>query len=541
MAHIFPTLESVRRDAGLYRELDVLERLEASLPDGYAVFHSVPWQTVYKGQDHFGEIDLIVLAPTGNMLLMEVKAGGLELVDGNLIKLYGRDRCDVAQQSKVQHAAMVNRLQQAGLHAYVTSCVVLPDFAVQEANIVSLPRERIIDAKTYDQLGTLAREMLDGGRSQSSVEDLRRFLGNYCKVSVDLRVLGDQLRQTSRRLADGLATWVPRIDAPTGVVRVQATAGSGKTQLALRLLENAAAERQRALYVCFNRTLADHIGRIAPARTRVSSFHELCVEHWRHTQGEPDFAAQDVFQSLTDRYGQDAAGFEGLYDLIVIDEGQDFAPEWVVSLLPQLKEAGRLYLLEDEAQRLYDRDGFDLSGAVTVRCNDNFRSPRAIVDVVNALRLTSQPIDARNPYQGELPSFRVYADARGLLRETAAAVSALLARGIPLTEIVVLSAHGHGRSALLQATRLGDLPIRRFTGSYTRDGEPLWSEGELHVESIHRFKGQSALGVVLTELDFDTLDESARRRLFVGITRAHMAVEMVVSASCERAIAVALK
>lgn len=540
MAHIFPTLDTFRHDAGLYRELDVLERLQDSLPDGYEVFHSVPLQTVYKGEDRFGEIDLILLAPTGNILLMEVKAGSLELIDGKLIKLYGRDKCDVARQSRVQHAAMVNRLSESGLHAHVASCVVLPDFRVEEANIVSLPRERIIDATEFDQLGFLARAMLEPGHSHSDVETLRRFLGNIFKVSVDLQVLGSQLRRTSRRLADGLATWIPRIDAPAGVVRIQATAGSGKTQLALRLLEDAATRQQRALYVCFNRALADHVGSIAPARSRVSSFHELCVEHWRRTQGEPDFDTEGVFKSLADRYGTDAPGFDAMYDLMIIDEGQDFEPAWVQSLLPQLKDRGRLYLLEDEAQRLYQREGFELADAVAVRCNDNFRSPRAIVDVINALKLAPQAIDGRNPYRGEIPTFRVYADERGLRRETAAAVAALRDRGIPLADIVVLSAHGHGRSLLLKESRLGDLSVRRFTGRYTRDGEPTWSGGVLLIESIYRFKGQSALGVVLTELDFEALDEVASRRLFVGMTRAHVGLEMVMSRVSENALAQAI-
>lgn len=160
---------------------------------------------------------------------MEVKAGSQELIDGNLIKIYGYDRCDVACQSRVQHAAMVNRLQNAGLHAHVANCVVLPDFLVQEANIVALPRERIINAKAFDQQGTLVREMLDRGCSQCRVEDFRRFLGNYCKVSVNSRVLGEQLRLTNQRLSDGLATWAPRIVSPSGVVRVQATAGRSDT------------------------------------------------------------------------------------------------------------------------------------------------------------------------------------------------------------------------------------------------------------------------------------------------------------------------
>lgn len=536
MAQISPVLDTVRHDAGLYRELDVLERLQQSLPDGYEIFHSVAWQTAHHGEARQGEIDLVVLAPNGNILLVEVKAGELQLIDGTLIKLYGRREHDVARQTRVQHAAMLNRLAESGLHAHVTGCVVLPDYRVEEASIVSLPRERIIDASEYAVLGTRVRELLDHGASRSDVESLRRFLGNVFKVSVDLQVLGDQVRHTSRRMADGLATWVPRIVSPSGVVRIQATAGSGKTQLALRLLDDAAAAGQRALYVCFNRTLADHIGRIAPARARVSSFHELCVEHWRRTQGEPDFTAEGIFQAVVERYGSDAQDFEALYDLVIIDEGQDFDPAWVASLLPQLKEDGRLYLLEDEAQRLYERDGFDLDGAVNVCCNDNFRSPRAVVDVINALGLAERAVEARSPYAGELPTFRAYDDDRGLRRQTLAAVESLRERGIPIAEIVVLSGRGHGRSLLLKDAKLGAFALRKFLGRYTADGEPVWSEGELLVESVHRFKGQSAMGVVLAEVDFEQLDEAARRRLFVGMTRVQLALEVVVSRATEAAL-----
>lgn len=537
MARISPALGTFRHDLGLYRELDVLQRLEQSLPDDYEVFHSVAWQTSQGDESRCGEIDLVVLAPSGNMLLIEVKAGGLELIDGKLFKLYGRRSQDVARQSRVQHAAMLSRLAESGLHSQVSSCVVLPDFRVHQAAVVALGRERIVDADGFAHLGARVRELLARGSSRSDVESLRRFLGNVFQVSVDLRVLTEQLREQSRRLADGLATWVPRIGAPAGVLRIQATAGSGKTQLALRLLDDAALAGQRARYVCFNRTLADRVGRIAPGAARVSSFHELCVEHWRRTEGEPDFTADGIFDAMAARYGADAQGFEPRYDLMIIDEGQDFEPAWVASLLPQLKDDGRLYLLEDEAQRLYERDGFDLAGAVSVRCDDNFRSPRAIVTAINALGLAGGSIEARNPYAGELPGFRAYDNERGLRRETLAAVEALRARGIELADIAVLCAQGHARSRLLKEARLGPHAVRRFLGRYTADGDPVWSEGELLFESVHRFKGQSAAGVVLTEVDFAQLDEAARKRLFVGMTRAQLALEIVVSRQAEAALA----
>ncbi len=181
MAVLYPSLPPAIPVTGLQRELDVLRLLESSLSEGYEIFHSVPWHTVHEGRDRHGEIDLVVLGPTGNILLLEIKSGAVELTDGVMFKMYKSGSKDVGRQLKVQHAAMVSRLQQAGL-----------------------------------------------------------------------------------RLADGLATWVPRIDTPSGVLRIQATAGPGKTQLALRLLQDAAAASQRSLYVCYNRALADHITQLAP-------------------------------------------------------------------------------------------------------------------------------------------------------------------------------------------------------------------------------------------------------------------------------------
>lgn len=489
MAKISPCLTTLRHDTGLYREIDVLERLRQSLPDGYEVFHSVTWQAEQQGQDRqHGEIDLVVLAPTGSILLMEVKAGELYVRDGAIFKLYGRDERDVARQTRVQRAAMLNRLNEAGLNAFVTGCVVLPDYKVGNAQIVSMQRDHIIDAIEFDSLGTRVREFLARGHGQSDCETLRRFLTNEFQVSLDLRLLGDQVRLVSRRLADGLATWVPRISAPSGAIRIRATAGSGKTHLALRLLNDTAVSELRALYVCFNRILADHIGRIAPPKAKITSFHELCVDHWRQTSGEPDFAAIDVFQVISERYCENAPGLPPRFDLIIIDEGQDFEPAWVASLLPQLKDDGRIFLLEDDAQRLYTRDAFDLADAVVLTCRDNFRSPRAIVEVINALRLADCTIDPRNPYVGNLPNFRTYSNEATLKRQTVRAVRSLVEQGITLEEIVVLSGHGHTKSLLLKEERLGDWSLRRFMGKYSSDGEPIWTSGILAIESVYPWK-----------------------------------------------------
>lgn len=264
MATFTPCLSSIRNDAGLYRELDVLERLRDSLPDGFEIFHSVSWHTQHNhGNDRHGEIDFVVLSPTGNILLVEVKAGDVILRNGEIFKLYHGLENNVARQVRMQYSAMLTRLKEASLHPYVTNCLVLPDYLIGDQCIVAIPRDRVFDAADFDSLGTRIRELLLAGQGKSEVESVRRFLANGFHVAMDLQVLGEQVQQTTRRLADGLAIWVPRITAPSGVIRIQATAGSGKTQLALKMLADGTTQNLHTLYVCFNRALADHISQIA--------------------------------------------------------------------------------------------------------------------------------------------------------------------------------------------------------------------------------------------------------------------------------------
>jgi len=105
----------------------------------------------------------------------------------------------------------------------------------------------------------------------------------------------------------------------------------------------------------------------------------------------------------------------------------------------------------------------------------------------------------------------------------------LLGQGFALTDIVILTEHGRGKSKLLNSEYIGRFATRRFTGTYTRDGDQVWSDGELMVESIYRFKGQSAPAIILSELDFTVLTAQERRKLFVGMTRAQLNLQIVLS------------
>jgi hypothetical protein len=173
---------------------------------------------------------------------------------------------------------------------------------------------------------------------------------------------------------------------------------------------------------------------------------------------------------MMEAYFAASAGFIPSLDLLIIDEAQDFDASWVETQCIRLKPGGRLCMLEDEAQRLYQHAGFDVEDAVTIRCIDNFRSPRVICDVINALSLVRPSIRGLNPRMCEVPGTRSYGSDEELLAATEGAVTALLARGFALADIANVCGRGRERSVLLNQVSIGPWRTRRFTAEYAAMG-----------------------------------------------------------------------
>jgi superfamily I DNA and RNA helicase len=73
------------------------------------------------------------------------------------------------------------------------------------------------------------------------------------------------------------------------------------------------------------------------------------------------------------------------------------------------------------------------------------------------------------------------------------------------------------------------------------DGNSSWTAGELRVETVNRFKGQSAPVVVFCEIDFEVLNILNARKLFVGLTRSQLKVDLVLSDKAAQLIARQIK
>lgn len=538
MAKLFPSLSTLTAtSAGMAAELDVLRRLANGLSDAFAVFHSVDWSAGMADAERHGEVDVVVVNQAGDLVLVEVKAGGVEFRSDGIFKRYGNQARNVTNQVRMQYGAMRGRLDKAGLSVRLHHLLVLPDLKVQ-SETVQWPRERIVDCAEMVQLVSRVMEQVGAGVSSPRVhERVIAFLENRFHVEPDVSAFSGRVTEVSRCLSAGLATWVPRLSVPSGLIRVVGTAGSGKTQLALRLLRDADRQGLKASYICFNRALADHMSHVAPVRTPAETFHEYAIRVCRREGMVVDFASAGIFDRVAVGCIAALADAEPDLDLLILDEGQDLQPGWVQALLSRLGPRGRAVLMEDPNQQLYaDRPGYDMPDATTVTSLENFRSPRALVQLVNLLRLTEEPIEACCPYEGEAPDSMIYDAEDDVAHATESAVHRCLQRGFALEDVAVVSLRGRDRSILQRADSLGPWTVRRFSGNYDEGGGAVWTRGELLVESVRRFKGQAASAVVLTECDFEGLEPMTGRLLFVGMTRARLHLEWVVSRRAAEAI-----
>jgi hypothetical protein len=286
-------------------------------------------------------------------------------------------------------------------------------------------------------------------------------------------------------------------------LRIDGAAGSGKTRMVTAFAERWRCDGRHVLVACFNRTLADELRGALPSEVAVETVHGIARGVLAAAGRDPDIPSHAADSSFWERLLAEATDVvladvpaAWRFDALVVDEGQDMQQDGLDLLqLLLLPKDGHIVWLEDENQRLYDTPPVAMQGFVTWRSRDNFRSPQRIARFLQALL----PIAfiARNPLPGDPVHVQEVAKA-DVLKAVGVRVHQLCAAGYALDQIVVLTGRGRGSSEVIRAERIGGHPVRRFTG-FTPDGVALYSEGDLQVETLWRFKGQQASALILCE------------------------------------------
>lgn len=517
-------------------EAETLITLVEGLSQDFTVFHSVHWTRSAKRRTHFGEVDFVIVNRSGRVLVIEQKNGPLLETDEGLFKSYrNRSKSLQAQIGRSIDALRDAYRKQTKQGLIVDYLLYCPDHRVTNLSSPVLDPSRIIDARRKGELCKTIEKLLGRGDAEQNraASKVLNFFRQTYRVVPDVASAITAGEAAYTQLSSGMQDVVRNLDFSPFRLRVQGVAGCGKTQVALSFLQEA-SEIRPTLYVCFNRPLRDHMAKIMggdhPA-LRISTFHELCTDALKAVGQEVDFSTigrdPDFWDKIVDRVIGIDIPEELKVRRLVVDEGQDFHQNWWDVLQLFLLPDYELLWFEDPLQNLRGTDAIHIPTSVTYHATLSYRTPPSIAEFIAKTHEVEFESAVTVPGMGVgVQAYAEPEDQAALLQST---LKQLRKQGFENKDIVVLTCKGLTRSELYQFDTILSVSLRKFTGSYDASHRPVYTEGKILFDSVHRFKGGQAPCVILVDVDPpDWRVESGRPVLFCGMTRATTRLEMFV-------------
>ena len=542
MANIVPSdLSRLALLAAHNSELETLHMLKTELPNEYTVFHGVHWSREYKAWTHFGEIDFVVLNRSGELLFIEQKNGELEETDDGLVKRYGTDEKNVAQQvhrsiDKVREKfKWANGKRRRLVVDYLIYC---PEYQIKQINAAGLNAERVVDAVAKDSLAQRILSVLGPGKTirDGWYEKVEDFFYQTFDLVPDIHThIGSQERQFVRQ-SGALADILTNLEMEPFRLKISGTAGCGKSLFARRFLDREVSANRKVLLVCYNRPLADRIKKSVADAGVVNTFYGFCDEFLQSLGQRVDFSSMisdpGFWQRVQEQVLVQEIVDESKYDTLIVDEGQDFEQEWFEIMQIFLRDDANILWLEDGDQNLQEKLPVSLDGFVRYNSMINYRSPESIARFIKDT--LSFPFEQGNDLPGLGVVVHGYKDAGEQPKIVGKIVQQLMRHGFSPNDMVVISCRGAQSSVFSKLDQVGGVALLHFTGEYDEDGHQIMTEGLLAFDSVYRFKGQEAPAVILVDVDPDTEHlKRAEALLFCGMTRATVRLELVVNSENE--------
>ena len=534
-------------------EQALLERLRTELPDEFIVIPCLEVPHLRTGRD--SEADFVILHPRGRLVL-ESKGGEIRCVQGRWERkksgkwqplhppfFQARDNSyEIREHLKRTFGKEAPEAKMPFGHVVVFPSI---DFNVET---IEMPDARLIDRTELansDMVKIMHRLLED-----TEQRYLTRFPGQSLPVPLtDTQLLAvanklrPEIRMTSNLSPEALdrqlirlsSTQLRALDAAAQSKRLRITGGpgSGKTLLALEVCrrERTVNPAERIGLVCFNRHLgallvdvakADRLDGVTPGSFYLHLDRILGnVADAKAT--DPTYYQQRVRAALEIvKRTPEAEKF----DLLVVDEGQDFRDDGdKLALLDAMLKGGlakgRWRWFEDLDQILSPEaatppagahlgllEHLDAYGQVEVDCN--WRNTEQIAQA--AAKVMGRPTPPSFGVQG--PKVTPVDSRPG--RDFDLLVAVLghenLRKYRP-EDIIVLSMRGAGKESFAGKAEAAGYRLVPY------DANSAYEEGTIRTSTVFKFKGMESHVVILTDVDALATTRD-RRKAYVGMTRA---------------------
>ena len=394
----------------------------------------------------------------------------------------------------------------------------------------------------------------NGNMNQRTIEAIVAHLRPTLLFRLDLTQYLKEMEASSGHLLSIL----PALEGSTEGIMVSGCAGSGKTYMATQELLRQArtnaltANGRKLLFLSFSRNLAvttrhlldEQLGASEREGADAYNFHDICVrfilrpngqEHLLNPRSAGEILSTEAFDFIRPRIGE-----QFRYDAIFVDEAQDFRDEWWPLVESMLTPGGKLYIFEDENQRIFaDRPRLHPMPPTRLTLSKNLRNTYAIAAFAASLlprQIQPHPL----PIQGDPVQLMDGSDSpEERARMAEKCIRTIYARHpgqVRPCDIAVLTPWSirNDRCSLPLISGVAAAVPKETPDEANRRHARCrdWNSLEILGDTIKGFKGLESPFVILT--DIPALGESAgftMNDFYVGCTRARYGLYIIPTLS----------
>ncbi|MFT9055625.1 MAG: NERD domain-containing protein [Ethanoligenens sp.] len=353
-----------------YSEVKFFKACKEQMSDKYHVFYSVRWYSTNNGIREDSECDFLIFNPDYGFLCIEVKGGtGMRVEDGvwYLVDYDGerklkRSPYDQAEQSMRFFKKYYEDEVEAQFSGVYGCAVAYPNYSISAPITVGSPMETTIDLSAMNDLQKRVTEIFRFFRNQRrgatsflSPDAQKKFISIINKRIALSISAGALIQDKERELLEINRTQDTVIDflAHYPKAFIVGGAGTGKTWIGIKKIIRCVQSGGRALYPCYNKALAENVATIIDDSHadshNIDSFAYSILGDKASTAPE---------QNGCKEYSNLLGDLPNLrrYDLVVVDEAQDFTEDWAFCANLMIKDNGSLYVFYDESQNIFKRN-----------------------------------------------------------------------------------------------------------------------------------------------------------------------------------------
>jgi hypothetical protein len=535
MARMYPEIFPVVGDQN-NPESQVFQILR-ELPDQFSVIYSKKFKGGKTSKEE-AEIDFLIFDGKKNLICLEVKGGEIAYSGPERAWYQNGTRMEKAPdwQASSGCRAVIEFLGKDASGVNVNWALAFPQCSrpAGSGGIAEVPIELILDATDLINpeaaitkiceynVARIGRPGVNRFQASNILERLLRSVGFITKIGIRLIQEGNQLVKATDQQLEILDDL--ELNPRTAVMGY---AGTGKTIIATEFAKRMSERGHKVLLLFYNRMVANSVryGLGRDSTIGCATFHSLARSYiessdaaWWKTNGKKDdqeFWETDAPLKMLEVLETEAPK----YDVIIVDEGQDFKAEWFDTLekllIPDVKS--HYVVFYDGNQDIFGRWSSLpwQPDAYTKRIlRKNCRNTKAIINYLNEI-IPSEMVGFENSPAGHPVQFKTTSNQKEETELIRNDIASFLKEGVNPGNIVILINQPMIESAVTSIKKIGRYPVEWMGRTYRPD------LARIQVTNIRNFKGLEADVVLISGVDAPSA-ERVPETLYTQALRARL-------------------